>query len=70
MGILTYFQKLMMLGVYGYRYNSNLYLKHLRNKGMKIGDGTVLFSSQTSMIDESVPHMITIGKNVQITGGL
>lgn len=55
--------------VYGYRCSSKTYLDHLRKKGMRIGEGTQLFSSDTVNIDEQKPQMVTIGKNVQITGG-
>ena len=68
--IFSFFNKVARYLVYGYKSNGKLYLKHLKDKGMCIGDGVVLFSAQTTMIDESVPYMVTIGKNVQITGGV
>ena len=57
------------LAVYGYKCSSKMYLNHLRKKGMHIGEGTKLFSSDTITIDEQIPQMISIGRNVQITGG-
>lgn len=55
--------------LYGYKSSSKLYLQHLRAKGMRVGDGTRLFSSETISIDETAPSMIVIGRNVQLTGG-
>lgn len=57
------------LVIYGYKSSSKMYLNHLRKKGMCIGEGTTLFSSDTINIDEQKPQMISIGRNVQITGG-
>lgn len=56
--------------LYGYKSSSKLYLQHLRAKGMRVGDGTRLFSSETISIDETAPSMIVIGRNVQLTGGV
>ena len=69
-GISGLVHKAAGLAVYGYKYNGKMYLKHLRNKGMRIGSGTVLFNAKMTTIDESDPQMIIIGKNVQITGGV
>lgn len=51
----------------GKKYNSETYINYLKNKGMSIGDGTVIFSPSNVCIDETRPWLITIGKNVQIT---
>lgn len=56
--------------VYGYRADSESYLRYLRELGMRIGEGTTLFSSKTVIIDEQKPQMIIIGRNVQITRGV
>ena len=62
-------KKVVRFVVYGYKCSSKLYLQHLRAKGMRIGDGTCLFGSETISIDETDPPMIVIGRNVQLTGG-
>lgn len=67
--ILKTFRRSVRLVIYGYKCSSTLYLQHLRAKGMQIGDGTHLFSSETITIDETDPQMIMIGRNVQITRG-
>ena len=64
------FRKAVRFVVYGYKCSSKLYLRHLREKGMRIGDGTRLFGSETISIDETDPSMIVIGRNVQLTGGV
>lgn len=55
--------------IYGYKCSEQTYLKHLRNIGIRIGEGTRLFNSKTILIDETDPQMLNIGRNVQITGG-
>lgn len=55
--------------IYGHQYSSKLYIRYLRSKGMCIGDGTVIYTPQTTVIDETAPYMIVIGRNVKITGG-
>lgn len=54
----------------GHRCNGEMYIKHLKKRGMRIGEGTTLFNPETTLIDETTPYMISIGKNVQITGGV
>lgn len=70
MNIITNFiSKAARYAVYGDKCSEQTYLKHLRNKGVRIGEGTRLFNSKTILIDETDPQMITIGRNVQLTGG-
>lgn len=66
---MKYLKKLIKYFRAGNRSNGELYLRHLRKKGMRIGEGTILFNPETTLIDETSPFMITIGKNAQITGG-
>lgn len=61
--------KIKKLIVYGHRCSSKRYIRHLRSKGIRIGDGTVFYNPQTAIVDESDPYMIHIGRNVKITGG-
>lgn len=51
--------------------NPEAYLAHLRSLGISIGEGTRLFAGPTHVsIDTQNPHLLTIGKNVQITNGV
>lgn len=61
--------KAVRYAIYGYKCSEQTYLKHLRNIGIRIGEGTRLFNSKTITIDETDPQMLTIGNNVQLTGG-
>ena len=56
--------------LFGYKADSEIYIRHLRKKGMRIGEGTYLFDPRRSFIDETRPWMVEIGKNVQITRGV
>lgn len=70
MNIITkYISKTVRYAVYGYKCSEQTYLKHLRNIGIHIGEGTRMFNSKTILIDETDPQMLKIGRNVQITGG-
>lgn len=53
--------------VYGYKYSSDLYIKHLKNKGVSIGNDVTIYSPTKTLIDECYPWMITIGNHVRIT---
>lgn len=55
---------------YGYKANSKSYIRYLRKKGIKIGEGTTFYSPNTIMVDIQRPWMIEIGKNVHITAGV
>ncbi len=54
--------------LFGAKVNSKTYIKHLRRKGAKIGEGTRLFRPTTIQIDETDAYMVQIGRNCQITG--
>lgn len=64
------FKKWIKRLIFGYRADSEIYIRHLRRKGMEIGEGTVVFDPRRSCIDETRPWMVRIGKNVQITRGV
>lgn len=50
------------------RTSSEKWIQYLREQGMKIGEGTVIFSNPAFvLLDLTRPWMIEIGKNVQIT---
>lgn len=50
--------------------SSERYIDYLRASGMRIGDGTVIYSPNRCLIDTTRPWMIEIGSNVQITEGV
>lgn len=60
-------KKVLMKLIFLHRSSSDSYLKYLRKKGCKVGDGTVFFYPRTGMVDITQPSLIDIGKNVQIT---
>lgn len=48
--------------------SSSSYIKRLKKRGAVIGDGCMLHCPSMTTIDETDPHLLTIGDNVQITG--
>lgn len=66
MWLKTVFRKLK----YGVRYNSDSYIKYLKNIGVEIGDRTSIFDPRSTIIDETRPWMIKIGNDVQIIAGV
>lgn len=48
---------------------SEEYVNHLRNVGIQIGQGTMVYDASSVRIDESRPHMLQIGEYCKITGG-
>lgn len=56
--------------IFGHKADSEIYIRHLRKQGMRIGEGTQIFDPRRSFIDETRPWMVEIGKNVQITRGV
>lgn len=56
--------------VYGYKADSESYIKFLRMRGAKIGKNCVVFEPTNTSIDVSRPYLIEIGDNVQITKGV
>ena len=66
MGMKDFARKL----VYGNKYSSESYIKHLRKIGMKIGEDVTIYAPMKSVIDECYPWMTTIGDHVRITQGV
>lgn len=52
------------------KYNSETYLNYLRRRGAKIGERTVIFAPDRTIIDMTRPWLIDIGNDVQITAGV
>ena len=60
-------KKIIMRLLFLYRGTSNSYVKYLRKKGCKVGEGTVFFFPREVTVDITRPWLIDIGRNVQIT---
>lgn len=60
-------KEIIMRMIFFHRGTSKSYLKYLRKKGCKIGNGTIFFYPRTGMVDITQPSLIEIGENVQIT---
>lgn len=56
--------------LYGHAASSDDCIKYFRKIGMRIGEGTTIFDPRNTLIDETRPWLIEIGKNVQITYGV
>lgn len=52
------------ISYYWHRRSSDAFLQYLRNKGIRIGEGTLLREPLTTEIDISRPELIEIGENV------
>ena len=52
------------------KYNSETYIKYLRNKGISIGNNCVIFVPSKTLIDIQNPHMLNFGENVKIAEGV
>lgn len=53
----------------GNKASSDTYMKYLRKKGVRIGDGCRFHDPATNFVDTDKPYMISIGNNVHITRG-
>ncbi len=51
------------------KYNSDTYIKYLKNLGVRIGEGTIFYDVRSNLIDLTRPWLIEIGSNVQFTKG-
>lgn len=56
--------------IFGKKGNNNDYIKYLRKKGCKIGNGVIVHDIRHTFIDPTRPFLIEIGDNVQITRGV
>lgn len=55
--------------VFGYKSDSESYVKHLRKLGVKIGERTVVYEPRRTTIDITRPWLVEIGDDVKITCG-
>jgi acetyltransferase-like isoleucine patch superfamily enzyme len=54
--------------VLGYRADQDSYVRYLKKIGVKIGENIEIFTPANTFIDNTNPHLLTIGSNVSITG--
>lgn len=54
--------------LYGYKAASKTYIDHLRKIGSEIGQDVYIYNPDITHIDETDPHLLTIGDHVRITG--
>ena len=54
--------------LYGYKSTSKTYIDHLRKIGFEIGQDVYIYNPHITHIDETAPHLLTIGSHVRITG--
>lgn len=64
------FKKILKKIIYRHRASSEDYISWLRKQGMQIGEGTTIYDPKTTIIDETRPWMISIGRNCNITAGV
>lgn len=62
----SFFRKI----AFGYRASSDSYIEHLKSIGCTIGELNKIYSPMTTLIDETRPHLLFIGNQVRITGGV
>lgn len=56
--------------IYRERASSKSYVKWLKNKGVRIGKGTVFIGPKETLVDVTRPWLVTIGEDCQITPGV
>lgn len=66
MGIKNIIKKI----IFGSKTDSDTYINHLREIGMKIGERTIVYDPRSVCIDETRPFLIEIGNDVKITRGV
>lgn len=62
-------KNLLLVMKYQYKATSNLYYKHLKKCGIKLGQDVNFYSPWTIIVDTQRPWMIEIGNHVHITAG-
>ena len=63
-------KRLVKKMIYRERAYSETYVDYLGRIGMEIGDGTTFIDPKTTLVDETRPWMVKIGKACCITGGV
>lgn len=69
MNIKCLIKKLINRIVFGYKSSPELFVRWLRNNGIKVGEGTIFFDPINTVVDIQNPKLLKIGSNVRITSG-
>lgn len=64
------FKEIIKRILLGKRYNSDTYIRYLRNRGMEIGKDCIIYVPSKTVVDEQYPWMVSIGDHVRITEGV
>lgn len=56
--------------IYPHKYSSEVYIKHLRSKGAKIGNNCQFYAPILTYVDVSRAFLLSIGDNTSITQGV
>lgn len=67
MGIKGALYRLVHRVVYGSRADSVSYIAYLKNLGISIGEGTVIYDPESTIVDVQNPALLSIGHDVRIT---
>lgn len=67
---MNFVKKILRKLLLGSKADSGSYLRHLRRLGMEIGEGTTVYDPRSTLIDETRPWLVKLGKNVQISRGV
>lgn len=63
-------KKLIKKLIYKEKADSNSYIKWMRKQGARVGERTVVFAPNKTLIDMTRPWLVDIGNDVQITEGV
>ena len=53
-----------------HHYSSSAFVDYLREKGVHIGENTIIYTPRHTSIDIQKPHLISIEKSCKITSGV
>ena len=70
MGLKQSIRQLVRKVIYGAKIDSEHYVRHLKHKGIAIGNGTIFYDPVSNVIDETNPSLLKLGNNVRITHGV
>lgn len=56
--------------ILGDKASSEKFVKSLRRKGVRVGDDVIFYSPKTTLIDVTLPNLLSIGNGVRITHGV
>lgn len=63
-------KKILRKFLMGYKADSSSFVKHLRKKGVRVGENVRFYAPSKTIIDTQNPYLLQIGNNVNITHGV